>query len=137
MKTWQCIVCRFIYEEAKGLPEEGIAAGNRWGDCAEVDGAVLPFVLPIMHAARALASTLAGREQALRYPAMPVVVKTHALPTVICPPPPGASGAWRSDSGTVGVAARFLDANGKLRGFALTGAQSVRKQEILNAIHAS
>lgn len=32
MKTYQCIVCGFIYEESKGLPEEGIAAGTRWDD---------------------------------------------------------------------------------------------------------
>lgn len=30
MKVWQCIVCGFIYDEAKGLPEEGIAAGTAW-----------------------------------------------------------------------------------------------------------
>ena len=32
MKSYQCIVCGFIYEEAKGLPEDGIAAGTRWED---------------------------------------------------------------------------------------------------------
>ena len=25
MNSWQCIVCGFIYDEAKGLPEDGIA----------------------------------------------------------------------------------------------------------------
>jgi len=32
MKTWQCIVCGFIYDEAKGLPEDGIAPGTVWDD---------------------------------------------------------------------------------------------------------
>ncbi len=32
MKKWKCIVCGFIYDEARGLPEEGIAAGTRWSD---------------------------------------------------------------------------------------------------------
>lgn len=32
MKTWKCIVCGFVYDEAKGLPDEGIAAGTRWAD---------------------------------------------------------------------------------------------------------
>ncbi|OGA16784.1 MAG: rubredoxin [Betaproteobacteria bacterium RIFCSPLOWO2_02_FULL_63_19] len=32
MKTWQCIVCGFVYDEAKGLHEEGIAPGTRWDD---------------------------------------------------------------------------------------------------------
>ena len=30
MKVWRCIVCGFIYEEALGLPEEGIPPGTRW-----------------------------------------------------------------------------------------------------------
>lgn len=30
MKTWQCVVCGFIYDETKGLPEDGIPAGTRW-----------------------------------------------------------------------------------------------------------
>lgn len=30
MKKWKCEVCGFIYDEAAGLPEEGIAPGTRW-----------------------------------------------------------------------------------------------------------
>jgi rubredoxin len=32
MKVWQCLVCGFIYDEAAGLPDEGIAPGTRWED---------------------------------------------------------------------------------------------------------
>lgn len=32
MKTWMCVICGFIYDEAEGLPEEGIVAGTRWDD---------------------------------------------------------------------------------------------------------
>ena len=32
MNKWICTVCGFIYDEAKGLPEEGIAPGTRWND---------------------------------------------------------------------------------------------------------
>lgn len=32
MKSWQCIVCGFIYDESKGLPEDDIPAGTRWED---------------------------------------------------------------------------------------------------------
>jgi rubredoxin len=35
MKTYLCIVCGFVYDEALGLPEEGIAAGTRWADIPE------------------------------------------------------------------------------------------------------
>ncbi len=34
-RTWMCVVCGFIYNEADGLPEEGIAAGTRWADIPE------------------------------------------------------------------------------------------------------
>jgi rubredoxin len=32
MKKFQCVVCGWIYDEAAGAPEEGIAAGTRWAD---------------------------------------------------------------------------------------------------------
>jgi rubredoxin len=31
-KSWQCMLCAFAYNEAAGLPEEGIAPGTRWED---------------------------------------------------------------------------------------------------------
>ena len=31
-KTYQCVLCAFVYDEANGLPEAGIAAGTRWAD---------------------------------------------------------------------------------------------------------
>ena len=32
MKTYQCIVCGFVYDEAQGRPEDGIAPGTLWAD---------------------------------------------------------------------------------------------------------
>ncbi len=32
MTTYLCIVCGFVYDEAAGRPEDGIAAGTRWAD---------------------------------------------------------------------------------------------------------
>lgn len=89
-----------------------------------------------MHAARTLASVFAGREEPLHYPAMPVVVKTTALPTIVCPPTAGAAGAWHSQAQAGGVASRFLDSSGRLLGFALTGAASASKQEMLTQMQA-
>ena len=31
-RKWMCVVCGFIYDEALGLPEEGIEPGTRWED---------------------------------------------------------------------------------------------------------
>lgn len=30
--AWICLTCGFIYDEAKGCPEEGIPGGTRWLD---------------------------------------------------------------------------------------------------------
>lgn len=32
MKTWQCIVCGYIYDETAGDPEHRVAPGTRWED---------------------------------------------------------------------------------------------------------
>lgn len=31
-KTWMCLICGWMYDEAAGLPDEGIAPGTRWKD---------------------------------------------------------------------------------------------------------
>lgn len=102
------------------------------GDCAEVEGLVLPFILPIMNAARALGKTLAGTPTALSYPAMPVVVKTPACPTVVSPPAMGAAGAWVEEEveGGEGIRALFKAPDGTLLGCALLGDASKERQAI-------
>lgn len=35
MKRYLCIVCGWIYDQAHGIPEEGIAAGTAWEDIPE------------------------------------------------------------------------------------------------------
>ncbi len=91
------------------------------GDCAEVEGLVLPYVMPIMQAARALAPTLLGQATPLSYPAMPVMIKTPALPTIVSPPAKGSEGQWRTTAVEGGIEARFESSDGKLLGFALLG----------------
>jgi len=31
-RKWRCLACGFIYDEAEGWPEDGIAPGTRWED---------------------------------------------------------------------------------------------------------
>jgi rubredoxin---NAD+ reductase len=100
------------------------------GDCAEVEGKVLPFVMPIMHAARALAATLAGKPTLVSYPAMPVLVKTPACPTIVAPPAEGASGDWLVERNADGVKSLYIDAAGKLLGFALNGAATAERAKL-------
>ena len=32
MKKYVCTICGFVYDEEKGLPDEGIAPGTKWED---------------------------------------------------------------------------------------------------------
>lgn len=97
------------------------------GDCAEIGGQVRPYVLPIMHAARALAATLAGRPTPVSFPPMPVVVKTPACPVAVQPVARDAVGRWRIDLGEHGVKASFLDGAERMLGFALTGDRAAER----------
>lgn len=106
------------------------------GDCAEVDGLVLPYVMPIMQAARSLAPTLIGQKTALTYPAMPVMVKTPALPTVVSPPAKGAQGAWTTTPVEGGIEARFESTDGKLLGFALMGSATAQRGALTKELPA-
>lgn len=90
------------------------------GDCAEVEGHVLPYVLPLMQGVRALAKTLSGTPTAVSYPPMPVQTKTPACLVVAVPPPIKSSGQWQYDVTPEGIIAQCLAEN-KLQGFALTG----------------
>jgi rubredoxin-NAD+ reductase len=99
------------------------------GDCAEVEGLVLPFVLPLMQQARALAASLTGETTELSYPAMPVLVKTTSYPVVVSPPPFDAPGVWEEQILDDGVRALFK-AGDALLGFALTGAAVSEKQAL-------
>lgn len=97
------------------------------GDCAEVEGANLPYVQPLMIQARALAATLAGEKTAVAYPPMPVMVKTPAHPVAVLPPKLGATGGWKVDCNDTGLCALHLDESGRLQGFALTGTETSRR----------
>ena len=34
-RKYECMVCGFIYDEAEGLPDDGIPPGTRWDDIPE------------------------------------------------------------------------------------------------------
>lgn len=48
-KKYQCMLCGFIYDEALGLPNDGIEPGTRWEDipdtwtCTDCDATKLDF----------------------------------------------------------------------------------------------
>ena len=34
-RKWQCMLCAFVYDEAEGMPHDGIAPGTPWEDVPE------------------------------------------------------------------------------------------------------
>lgn len=97
------------------------------GDCAEVDGLNLLYVMPLMTGARALAQTLAGNPTAVSYGPMPVTVKTPVCPLVVSPPPMGMEGTWRVEGQGGDLKVLCHDAQGQLLGYALTGSAVMEK----------
>lgn len=101
------------------------------GDCAEVEGHLLPYVMPLMQQARALAKTLSGTATPVHYPAMPVAVKTPAAPLTVLPAPIDVSVSWENERFDDGMLARALDDTGTLRGFVLLGATAAKQRMTL------
>lgn len=101
------------------------------GDCAEVEGLSLLYVMPLMAGARALAKTLFGNPTFVSYGPMPVTVKTPACPVVVSMPAAGSAGSWSVEARGNDVKALYLGACGELLGYALTGA-AVQERLALN-----
>lgn len=107
------------------------------GDCAAIEGRVRPYVLPIMHAARALAQCLSGNPTRVEFPVMPVVIKTPAVPAVVVTP--DGHGNWKIETG-IGDAPHATRAlyedphTGRVRGFALLDAATAEKAALLKAM---
>jgi rubredoxin-NAD+ reductase len=106
------------------------------GDVAQYASAgqrTLPYVMPIMNAAKALAATLAGNRTELVFPLMPVAIKTPALPTVVSAAHPALMGHWVADAEAPTGVWRYMDSDGAQRGFVLTGTHTARRLELSKA----
>ena len=105
------------------------------GDAAQyANGRTLPYVMPIMQAAKVLAQRLAGQRATLRFPVMPVAIKTPALPITIVAPAPGTQGHWVSPEPNVWL---FNDPSQSLLGFALAGPMTSRRSEWMGQMTGS
>ena len=101
------------------------------GDCAEYLGKfVLPYIMPVMQAARAMAQTLSGKPTEIKFPAMPVSIKTPDCPAVVNPPLPEHDGEWEITADENGVKALFKGKDGALLGMALLGEASKERQAL-------
>lgn len=102
------------------------------GDAAQyANGRTLPYVMPIMQAAKTLAATLAGQTSSMQFPLMPVAIKTPALPLTVAAPTPGTAGLWAMVEPGAWV---FTDTAQVVRGFALSGTQTNRRAEFAKLV---
>ena len=95
---------------------------------ASADNRLLPYVMPIMTAARALGATLSGTPTNVVFPVMPVAVKTPELPLLLALPAPGSAGEWHSAEEDVW---KFMTASGECQGFVLAGKQTAQRAKAL------
>jgi len=103
------------------------------GDCAEIDGHVLLYILPLMSSARALAKTLNGERTQVSFSAMPIVIKTPACPVVVCPALE-QHGEWQVEQDDINIKACYVSKSGEILGFVLTGEYVSVKQSLMKGV---
>lgn len=104
------------------------------GDCAEVAGMVLPYVMPLMQQARALAKTLNQQATPIHYPAMPVAVKTPAAPLTVLAITQQLELNWETEQFDDGMLSKATDPQGTLRAFVLLGATAAKQRLALTKL---
>jgi NAD(P)H-nitrite reductase large subunit len=103
------------------------------GDCAEIDGQLLPYLQPITVSAQALAKTLAGEQTLVQWPVMPVNVKTSSYPVQLAGEVRSDDLIWQldeDDNGLTGQAFRH-DA---LVGFVTSGQHITRSMALIKQL---
>jgi rubredoxin---NAD+ reductase len=108
------------------------------GDNAEYtneDGSTrtLPYIAPLMNAARAIARTLAGQPTEIDMKPAPVIVKTPSFPLALVPPAPHttAAGRWHVQADEQRVVCRFYDSDGVMCGFGIAPQDASARQQLL------
>ena len=119
----------------RGIEVDGLSQTNQadiyaLGDCVEYKGVTLPFIMPATYAAKALAKTLTGTETTLALPVLPVAVKISACSTVVCPSL-DKKGIWEVQGAGMNLEAHFINEEGFMSGFALTGQCITRKNQLV------
>lgn len=92
------------------------------GDCAEIDGKVLPFLQPIQFSAMTLAKNLLGAQDGLVLPAMLVKVKTPELPLHLAGETQRTDLCWQITAEPQGLVAKGYDKAQQLKAFIVSEA---------------
>lgn len=106
------------------------------GDCAEIDGQLLPFLQPIQISAMTLAKNLLGGNAPLKLPAMLVKVKTPELPLHLAGETRRSDLNWQISTEAQGMVAKGVDAEGQLRAFVVSEDKMKEAFALLKALSA-
>lgn len=109
------------------------------GDCAQytdpADGThkVLPYIAPILTAARALARSLTSQITPIDLHPAAVIVKTPSYPIALVAPPAQLAqlGRWQHTQSAASIISKFYDAQDRLQGFALAPPESKLRTALL------
>ncbi|MCX7221270.1 MAG: FAD-dependent oxidoreductase [Burkholderiales bacterium] len=115
------------------------------GDCAQYtnpeDGSrpVLPYIAPIMTAARAIAHSLTGETTQIELKPAPVIVKTPSYPIALIAPAPqlAALGQWQCEQNEGITICRFYDAQQRMTGFAVAPQDAKQRAALLAEMSAA
>ncbi|HGM5492781.1 TPA: NADH:flavorubredoxin reductase NorW [Serratia fonticola] len=87
------------------------------GDCAEIEGQLMPFLLPIQFSATTLAKNLLGAAETVKFPAMLIKVKTPDLPLHLAGETQRQDLSWSISVDPQGMIAKGWDQQQQLRAF--------------------
>lgn len=113
------------------------------GDCAEYStesGArILPYVAPLMSAARAIARTISGEPTVIDLKPSPVIVKTLSFPMALMPPPATSTtdGSWHETQYGARIICRYYDGTGTMVGFGVAPQEATIRQSLLAELGSS
>ncbi|MDY7538466.1 FAD-dependent oxidoreductase [Undibacterium sp. RTI2.1] len=113
------------------------------GDCAQYSMGngvqqVLPYIAPIMTAARAIARSLTGESTSIDLKPAPVIVKTPSYPVALIPPAPHAvaNGRWETEKEEATTISRFYDSGNRLSGFGVAPQDNKLRTRLLAELAA-
>ena len=90
------------------------------GDCAEIQGRLMPYLQPAMLAAMTLGKNLTGCAATLTLPAMLIKVKTPDMPLHLAGDPASPSYEWQMTFSPTGIIAKGYDQSGLFRAFVVS-----------------
>ena len=97
----------------------------------------MPYIAPILSAARSIAKTLNGEATRIDIKPSPIIVKTPSCPIALIAPniQELSEGSWSHELNADHIhVSRFTNKDGKLRGFAMTPQDAKLRTSLSNEI---